>query len=92
MLKIELKPHEVMRQTAYGPVLTKFNQDIVLVNGREAGYVGHHKGAMFLPLCGFPHQMQPEVDKFIAEARGADVVTSIPSPPVVDPATGEVVE
>jgi hypothetical protein len=91
MLKIELKRHTAVRNTAYGPVETYFNQDIVLVNGREAGYVGDHEGAKFLPLSGFPKAWNKEVDEFIATARNRPVVYSDPAPPVIDPSTGEVV-
>lgn len=91
MLKIELKPHKIVRNTPYGEVVTDLNQHIVLVNGKEAGYVGNQKGGMFLPLAGFPHQLQPAVDAFIANARGETVVESTPSPPIVDPKTGKVV-
>lgn len=91
-MKIELIDHVAKKQTLWGEVEVKFDQQIVMVDGREAGYVGTHEGAMFLPLAGFPHALQKKVDAYIAEVRKTAVVESNPAPPVVDPNTGEVVE
>lgn len=76
MPKIELRPHKGKKELGGGRgfVEVEFDQEIILVDGREVGIIGKHKGA---GLCLHNASHLPEssikaVKQFIAARRNED--------------------
>jgi hypothetical protein len=60
--------------TVYGKVSQANGMQIVLVNGKHAGYLYDHLPGVFHPLSGFPKEMIEEVTKHCEQ-----VTSSLPA-------------
>ena len=77
-LRVERREHTVTEHTKWGDVEKGLGQDIVIVNGKHAGYVPTGKDDphrdIFHPLSGFPQELCSAV------VKSAGFKSSLPAP------------
>lgn len=71
MISVELKPHVGVRETRLGVFEIEFDQWMVMVNGRLAGFVGKYPGArVSLVVQNLPKQIVQEIKTKVDELLG----------------------
>jgi hypothetical protein len=83
-IKVELKPHVGVTETAAGSIEVELPQKVIFVNDVWAGYVGDEPGAhISIILMSLPDIMLAEIKRQVDEIRG-NVSRSISQAKVVD--------
>lgn len=87
MAKIEFQPHKGIEAIGRGQTReVEFDQDIILVDGREVGIVGRQKGAK---VCitqpqGLPESIIKEITLRVDNLRNESGERGVAFPPAVD--------